>query len=177
MSFNVIFVAGVHGVGKGFLSEKLSDLHNISTDSASRIIRVEEQLEIDNAKIVLDAEKNQDHLNIGLDKLSIETDLLLLDGHFCLKASSGIFTVPIETFEKMRLKAIFLLLDDVEKIYMRMIDRDGESLSKTIIENLQTEEEIQAKKVASTLNVPLIVGKSSKIDIFSNFINDIRLTP
>ena len=169
MNFDVIFVAGVHGVGKCYLINLLKENFHIWSLSASEIIKHEKQKKIDSCKLVLDADDNQDHLIKGLNDLDIKQETLILDGHFCLQNSTGRYNVPLSTFNNINIKTIFLLTEEVDVIHKRLLTRDGKSLNKEIIFNLQEDEKIRAEYIADKLNVSITHGTSSEIDAFLNY--------
>ena len=170
MNFNVIFLAGVHGVGKGYLVNSLKDKVFIWSQSASAIIKAEKLKEVDNGKLVLDADENQDYLVKGLNKLDVVHETLILDGHFCLQSSTGIYDVPVSTFESINISTIFLLTDDIDVIHKRLFARDGDALDKEMIFNLQEAEKSRAVYIANQFNLPVITGTSSDTLKFLNVL-------
>lgn len=156
MRFNIIFISGVHGVGKGTICGKLSSHIGCPHYSASDLIRSVKNTEIDENKIVIEADKNQDYLITALDHLNLDTNFIIVDGHFCLQGDKVIIEIPLETFESMKLTAIVLLTDEPTEIYRRMHARDYCSLSVDVITNLQEREKERARYVASSLEVPIL---------------------
>ena len=120
--------------------------------------------------MVLDADDNQDYLVKGLNDLDVEHETLILDGHFCLQSSTGIYDVPVSTFESINISTIFLLTDDIDVIHKRLFSRDGEALDKEMIFNLQEAEKSRAKYIANQLNSPIIIGTSSDTTKFLNVL-------
>jgi adenylate kinase len=153
-NFNIIFIAGVHGVGKSHFCTQLKNTFKAPIFSASQLIKEVKMAEIDINKKVIDAEKNQEHLIIALKGIKTTSKIILLDGHFCLLNDNGIINVPEEIFHKMPLKAIFVLYDYPEKIYQRMKNRDNTTLSVDIISELQYKEIERAEFIANLINIP-----------------------
>lgn len=151
--FGIIFISGVHGVGKSTLCSKINQKFGLPFYSASSLIKELKNSAVDVNKQVVDAEKNQDYLIMALDNLNTQAVTILLDGHFCLFGSSGIVDIPIKTFESMQLSSIVAMHDSPEKIYQRLVERDGKSLSIQIIDDLQIRELRMAEYTANQLRV------------------------
>ena len=162
MSREVIFIAGVHGVGKGVLSGEISEKLSLPHYTASDLIKREKGGVTDIEKKVKDADENQDYLVSAINRLPSKENLIILDGHFCLHSGGGIYVVPLKTFQNIPLKRIVLLVDNEEDIYSRIHRRGGAALSVSVIENLQRKEVEQAKLVAHSLNIPLYVSGIGK---------------
>ena len=153
-NFKIIFVAGTHGVGKGYFCSEVANNFGLPVFSASKLIKETKQAEIDINKKVIDAEINQNLLISALKKIKTASKLIVLDGHFCLYSDKGIINVPIKTFIQMPLKSILVLYDFPENIYKRTIDRDTVSLSIDIISDLQERELEQANLIANLVGIP-----------------------
>ena len=161
MNFRPIFISGVHGVGKGTICEKITSHFTYPHYSASSLIKSVKKAEVDKNKIVIDADKNQDHLIVALERLDVNSDYILVDGHFCLQGNNGVIEIPLATFEKMGMAAIILLTDDPTQIHTRLYSRDNTSLGVDVIRSLQDKEIERANYVAKKLGIPLL---ESRID-------------
>ena len=170
MKFDTIFISGVHGVGKGTICGKLSSYIGCQHYSASDLIRSVKNTEIDNNKIVIDADENQDYLITALENLNIETDCIIVDGHFCLQGEKAIIEIPLETFEGMKLMAVVLLTDDPTEIYSRILARDNCSLSVDVITHLQEKEKERAQYVAGSLEVPILEARFDDYEKISEWV-------
>jgi len=170
MNFDTIFISGVHGVGKGTICGKLSSHIGYPHYSASDLIRSIKNTETDNNKIVINADKNQDYLITALENLSLETDCIIVDGHFCLQGEGTVFEIPLETFEGMKLRAIVLLTDNPTEIYRRMHARDNCSLSVDVITNLQKREKERSQYVATALEVPIFEAGIDGYEMISEWV-------
>ena len=168
----VIFVAGVHGVGKGTLSDVLTKKYQLEAFSASNLIRDEKKSKVDINKVVQDPKDNQDHLSNAIEKLTARSSRILLDGHFCLNSSEGIFKVPTSTFDSLCLEAVFLVIEKPSIIFERLLKRDGGSMDIELIETLQNEEILQAKFITSYLKIPLIISESGNIKDLEKYLID-----
>lgn len=156
MSFNVIFVSGVHGVGKSTVCERMSQQFILPHYSASTLIKDVKNGKVDKNKIVIDASKNQDYLLSALNELTVNTNAIILDGHFCLQGKKEIIDIPLETFKGMGVSAVILLIDTPENICARMHQRDNHSFETSTINALQKREKERAKFVAEKIEVPLL---------------------
>ncbi|MDT4288838.1 AAA family ATPase [Methylomonas sp. MO1] len=152
--FKVIFVSGVHGVGKGYLCSEINKRINLPIFSASSLIKDIKRGEIDTNKNVLDADSNQDHLITALKHLQTDSKYILLDGHFCLFDGENIINISIDIFESIPIEVIIELTDTPEKIYSRLHNRDGNSLDISVIENFQNEEKARSEIISQHLSVP-----------------------
>lgn len=171
-NFNIIFIAGAHGVGKGYLCKQIETDLDLLTYSASALIKEEKKSAVDSAKRVIDPDSNQNHLVNALHKLNISSKTMILDGHFCLFDGASIIEIGIDIFKSIPLKGIIILYDEPNKIFERMQSRDGASLDIEIIQELQNKEIEHGKLIAKELNSPLLMVTSSE---FSNAISWIKL--
>jgi adenylate kinase len=149
--YDIIFIAGVHGVGKSYLCSRIEDALGLPVFSASKIIKETKKTEVDFNKNVIDAEENQNYLITELRNLNPNSKTIILDGHFCLISNNRVVSISTQVFEKLPLKAIFVLYDSPEKIYQKLQERDSKPLSIDIISRLQEKEinhaEITAKYI------------------------------
>lgn len=146
----IIFIAGVHGVGKTHYCNSLKD-NEIKSYSASELIRKYKKI---TEKMVKNIEENQ---NILLKAISyLQEEKIYLDGHFCLlNTKKEIVQIPMQIFKKLGIKEIFILYSDVKSIADRLKKRDEIEYSYSLINELQKSEIIYGKEVARQLNVPL----------------------
>jgi len=152
--FEVIFVAGVHGVGKSYFCSKMAETFKLPNFSASSLIKEEKNAKVDFNKNVLDLEKNQDCFIHAVNKIKTSARKIIIDGHFCLLENNKITKIPIYTFEKISLKSIIVLYDSVPNIYDRLQRRDKSSFPTNIISQMQEQEIKQAEYVATYLSIP-----------------------
>lgn len=157
MDSQLIFIAGIHGVGKSTFCENFEKLHpNLESFSASSLIKNYKSTAFTDSKQVPNIDANQDILINALESQEITKDLVLLDGHFCLFDSE--FTpqeIPSEVFLKLNLNLIIVLTAPVELIIERMKNRDGKTHSVEQLSKLQDLEISAAKNTADKLNIPL----------------------
>jgi len=174
MNFKPIFISGVHGVGKGTVCDKISSHLSYPHYSASSLIKSVKKAEVDKNKIVIDADKNQDYLITALNRLDVNSDYILVDGHFCLQGNNGVIEIPLATFKKMGLAAIVLLTDDPIKINDRMHSRDNTSLEVDVILSLQDKEIERANYVAKELGIPLLESNINNIQVLESWLASVN---
>lgn len=175
MQNNIIFLGGVHCVGKNTLcTASLSDT-SIEALSASEVLRWSEISPKENKK-VKDINATQDRLIAGLRKMIEFDHKYVLDGHFCLLDKDGeVKRVPFETFRAINPFGIVVLTDSPSLIVKRLSERDNTKYTTSLIDPFQKEEIEYAKEVASILSIPFIElkGAISNTEKFRKFVGDI----
>lgn len=173
MSYSIIFVSGVHGVGKGTLCETISENFNYPAYSSSNLIKSIKQRKVDDNKRVVDPNENQNYLITALEKLKPESKYIILDGHFCLHSESGAIDISFKVFNKINLKSIILLTDKPSEIYKRLYSRDNSSLSLDIINTLQERERERSRLLAKSLSIPLLETTINDVHNTQYWLNSI----
>lgn len=154
----VIFLAGVHGVGKTFLGRTAADLAGLTYASASSLIREEMRAQNwDSSKRVRDAPANQEALIRAIDKLHREHEaMIVLDGHFVLRGEHGDYVrLPIDVFQRLNLCGVILLDSSVDTILNRLRARGGFNPPREEVLSLQREERDHVEKICSALKIPV----------------------
>lgn len=150
------FVAGVYGVGKTYVCDKVANQLSIPHFSASRVIKHGKV-----RKSVDDVGINQQRLVSGLSVINKKYSSVLLDGHFAiLKNNSTVALIDTSIFRGLSLNKIIVLTQEPNVIYERLRGRNGELFDVEFIKQLQEKEVHQAKQVAFDLDVPLLIIKS-----------------
>ncbi|MDD2468893.1 MAG: ATP-binding protein [Desulfobulbus sp.] len=152
----VVFVAGVHGVGKGYFCDRLSLLIDGEHVTASSLIKGRKEL--GESKAISGIDANQAMLIEELGKLDVSKPFVLLDGHFCLY--NKLYEIqPINRFlfKELNVAYIVMLICDPSVILNRLVQRDNNvsNLSMHHLEKLQNAEVEHARLVSGMLNVPL----------------------
>lgn len=151
----VIFVGGIHGVGKSTFANQISKKYNIPCYSSSDLIS-RLKGEIFTGKCTEDIGSNQDLLIEAVNKTFTDKKVYMLDGHFCLlNNNKQISRVPIETYKDIGIDYIIVLIDKETNIYDRLKERDDIEYNIELIESFQKEEIEYAKKVAMELKIPI----------------------
>lgn len=152
----VIFVAGVYGVGKSTLCNKLSATTGFPAFSAGDLIsEINDELYGRN-KVVKDAKSNQDILIAAVDAKLKEYPHFLLAGHFCIvDRYNDVEALPEYVFSNLHLERIIRLEADVLRIAENVNRRDQREYPVQTMERLISCEREQAQKVAQALMIPL----------------------
>lgn len=170
----LIFIAGVHGVGKGYLCEKYVESNQAIHKSASQLIREYGKIELPTSKITEDIDKNQIILLAAIDSLTKNGCMLLLDGHFALVSKDGIITaIETDVFERLNPDGVILLQNEINVIKKRISERDGGTIKYDISSLIESENK-NAKKICGALDIPLKEIHSASIKDFSNAIEEIK---
>lgn len=154
----IIFVGGVHGVGKSTFSSLVkSKCPQIYSLSCSEIIKWENPTH----KEVENVGETQNKLLQNIPYFIDQDKNYILDGHFCLLTEKGcIERIPMEVFETISPSFIVVLKDSPHKICQRLNVRDAHCYSIEFIAEFQREEIKYAKEVADTLGVPIEICNS-----------------
>lgn len=159
---SVIFLAGVHGVGKGYLGAPVAKLLGINHCTASQLIREEKgHATWGKDKLVAEVDDNQLALIRAVERRRESGQKTLLDGHFVLRgASRDLIRLPAAVFSGLHLMGVILLTEKTETIAKRLADRDGVSTSPASIAELAAEEAAHAQNICGALKLPLTVVPS-----------------
>lgn len=177
---NIIFFAGIHGVGKTYLAQKIEKNLGIPRYLASKLISSKRKVDYRINKKVDDIALNQNLLFEALKERNLFDKVIILEGHFCLLNKHGeIERIPCQVFQELNLRAIVLIFEEPTKIIQRFNNRGMEDFDLNFIEKFQKEEIDYAKEIATELNVPLIIEKSSEFeeDIIKELIKWTALKP
>ncbi|MFJ1473575.1 MULTISPECIES: ATP-binding protein [Capnocytophaga] len=160
---NIIFVGGIHGVGKSTICRRICAELNIEYLSASKLIKWSELNEDTNNKKVEDLSLTQDRLIVGLRNVVQENKTYVLDGHFCLlNKENEVIKIPFETFEKIKPIAFIIILAEIEKVKNRLEIRDNKLYDFDLLQELQDKEIAYVEYLADNLNVPLYIYSNTE---------------
>lgn len=155
-----IFLAGIYGVGKSTLAEKISIATNIPYYSAGDLISAQNGEKYGPNKAVADKNRNQDVLAECVSELLLSKTRILLAGHFCILDKQGqVDLLPAAVFDKLQIEKIILLEAAPSTIKSHLESRDDKKYSTHIIETMLEVENNAAQKAALRLAVPLILHK------------------
>lgn len=171
MQRTIIFVAGIHGVGKTSFCQQVATQLGLDHISASTLIRQAKQQSSDQSKAVANVFQNQDILISALNAYQWQSSALLLDGHFCLLTTeNSVQPIATATFEHMRPASVILLYDKAETIQQRLQERDNRIYPLDLLERFQATETKQAGSVCAELNIPLLTITSAEVAKALDFI-------
>ncbi|NMM06120.1 ATP-binding protein [Polaromonas sp.] len=156
----MIFLGGVHGVGKSSMCFEAAQRIGLTVFGASAIIRAERQApSVDSRTAVRDVRGNQELLIQGVRKRGPESSgHFVLDGHFVLRTLDGaIERIDPAVFVALGIDYFICIQDDPQAIAARLLDRDGAILMVDDIAGLQSEELDHARYVSRELKIRLDV--------------------
>ncbi len=156
----IIFLGGVHGVGKTSMCDQIPEEFGLKVISASTIIRAErEHPSPDLRTAVSNVGGNQGLLIRGVQRLVMDAPgNYLMDGHFALRTLAGkIEEIDASVFYSMGVNGLVCLVDDPEAIAQRLIARDSADHDVSEIAQLQAAELGSAKSASRTLRLGLRV--------------------
>ncbi len=157
---NIIFIGGIHGVGKGSICKVIAAETKLIHITASQILKWEEISELDN-KRVENISSTQERLIIGLKNLIQKNENYLLDGHFCLLNSEGIPSrVDEDTFNQINPKILALVIDNPSEIAKRLSTRDGKIYDFEALNKFQNMEIEYAKYLSQKYSIPYVEIKN-----------------
>lgn len=167
---NLVFIGGIHGVGKSTICKKICVETNLIHITASDVLKWDELSKPDNKKAI-NIKDTQERLIGGLNRI-IDNRTYLLDGHFCLFNAKGeVERIPKETFEKINPMLVAIVIDDVEQIQERINKKDNRLYDIETLEKMQITEIEYSKYIALVLNVPLIEIKNGNYQPLKNYYN------
>lgn len=171
---NIIFVGGIHGVGKGILCTNISQKLHIQHLSASDLLRWSDLNRDRTNKKVRNIQDTQDRLIEGLKNNIRDDNQYILDGHFCLMNKNGeIQNVPLDTFEHISPIAILLIEETPNIVCERLQARDGKEYDQALIAEMQDKEVKAAYEVAEYLDIDCLQITSKDIDVATSFVKKI----
>lgn len=151
----MIFVSGIHGVGKDYFSKRMEKILGIKAYSASELIEKYGNLNFNSNKRTTNINDNQHCLIQAIKSGNLPREYIL-NGHFCLLNSNGeVEKIPINTFYQLKPSKIIILKEKPEIIVGRRIIRDKEETSVEKTRIFQKEEITYGKDVARKLGIPV----------------------
>lgn len=152
----ILFVSGVHAVGKSSLCDAYAKKYEVIHKSASQLIREAKETALANdTKAVKDISGNQQILIESVARIRATGETLLLDGHFALLDSEHRpQPLPDEVFADLTIDGIVVIHDKPSSIASRMLKRDEKTMKVSEIAALQTIELARAEQVAKELRIP-----------------------
>lgn len=158
----MIFISGVHGVGKSYFCDMVKQAIDINTYSASTLISKKKKSGFSSDKLIPDIDDNQQYLLQAVNELRAAEGNFILDGHFCLLNAEGkVQRIVYDTFTSLKPESILLLTEAPEIIAERRQSRDNLQVSVESIKEFQDSEEAYAKEVAEAIGAKLFISKGS----------------
>ncbi|MCR6642550.1 MAG: ATP-binding protein [Sporocytophaga sp.] len=156
MMSNIIFIGGIHGVGKSSICQHICRELNIEYLSASNLLQWKNINEDPQNKLVKDISYTQNSLIWGLANVLRSQNYYLLDGHYCLLNSNNeIVKISPEVFKQIDPISLNLLLGNISEVKNRLEQRDNKVYDYDLLERFQKEELAHAKLISKTLGITL----------------------
>lgn len=169
---NIIFLAGIHGVGKNFMLDKIKFSKPIIHLSASEVLKWNKISENPSDKKVSSISSTQNLLIENLKKIVKNKQYYLLDGHLTLLNKAGkIERIPEDTFFKINPISIIVKTAEPKSIYERLKQRDNREWEINKIISMQNEEIKYAKEIALKLDIPFYQIGDNQEDFLISIIN------
>lgn len=151
----IIFVAGIHGVGKTFLGAPVAQQLGIRHATASQLIRAERGMQSwGSDKRVKGIDENQAALISATRRLRSSGQKLLLDGHFVLRDTSGEFNeIGAQVFRSLQIGAVLLLEAELDTVAERLRARGDTSWASSDLGTFAEREKSHAQRVTSALGI------------------------
>jgi adenylate kinase len=164
---SIVFVGGIHGVGKTTLCQMLASLLHASHVTAGSLIQETAGVDVATTvgKAVPDISANQQLLLKGLDSYRCRVaGPIVLDGHFSLLQPSGeVVEIPIAVYVAIAPRAVVLVETDSQTAHDRLARRDGTAPSLETVSLLARHERAGAEAACAALRVPMIVVRGEDI--------------
>lgn len=152
----IVFLGGIHGTGKGTVSQVLCAKHKLKYLSASELIKWKEINHDISNKTINNVTETQKRLISRLSEVCVPEKKYLLDGHFCLLNSElKPIRVDLEIFKEINPCMLLIMIVEPKIIKERLMTRDQKDYDLETLINMQNEEEKYANEIAVKLNIPL----------------------
>lgn len=155
---NLVFIGGIHGVGKSQICEDIASRFSIPYFSSSDLIGWTKLNSNQKNKVVEDIPYTQGLLLDAIENINTLSKVILLDGHFTLlsKSKHRFEKVGFDTFRLMNVKLIAVVTLNVQEIHTRLLKRDGINYPKDLLEKMQSMEIEHGKSIALSKSIPFL---------------------
>ena len=154
----MIFVGGIHGVGKTRFCKEAANLTGVPSYSASLLISERKNVRFPKDKNIQGIDENQSFLMSAVKELKASSNQFLIDGHFCLLDESGhVVRINKSTFLAIAPEGILILTETPTVIVERRLARDGVKSNLSEIMEFQNEEISYAQELAMDMNIPIAI--------------------
>ena len=169
----MIFISGIHSVGKSYFCEQVKSQLGLNAYSASTLISELKHELFKRDKLIADIDGNQGYLLAAVKKLDEIEKNYLLDGHLCLLNAQGdVQRISRQTFIDLKPQGILLLTETPSVVAERRKIRDDIDSDISQINIFQKEETAYAEEVSRLLGISLYISKGADdIDKALKFID------
>lgn len=174
---NLVFVGGVHGVGKSTICKSICIDLALYYLSASELIQWSALNDDPTNKLVKDIPDTQMRLVKSINTTRQADCKYLLDGHFCLfNTKSEITKISLRTFEEIRPSALYVITAKPDEIVLSQSARGGQIYDLGLINDMQSLEIEHAHEVAKHLGIPFLqIARNSIQSLISDLKNILKL--
>lgn len=168
----IIFVAGVHAVGKTYLGAPAAKKMGLRYATASQLIREERGLQSwGGDKRVVGIDENQAALISAINRLRSSGEKLMLDGHFVLRGANGEFSeINLHIFRDLQIGAVLLLQASTDVVIERLRARGDSSWTESELQIFSELEATHANRIADQLGVAFTSLCSPSQEEFENAV-------
>lgn len=172
----IVFVTGVHGVGKSYTVKKISSLLSIPCYSASSLIEKYNYIS-KTEKTVENIFENQGYLLEAINECILE-NFFILDGHSVLINSRMKFEkIPFSVFQSLNVCLIVLISDDPRKIVERLEVRDSKKYSINFVKKFQKKEMEYDNYLSKKIKIPFVIYRNGDnlnnlLKMIGEFLNE-----
>lgn len=154
----MLFVAGVHAVGKTFVLKPVCESLGMRHATASQLIQEQRgTASWTISRQVDDVDENQRMLLEAVRRSERIGETLVLDGHFVLRRGVNVHEkISVDIFSQLRIKGVILLEAPSAIILERLQRRGDETWGMDEIENFSRCELDHAETVCRELMLPLV---------------------
>lgn len=173
---NVIFIGGIHGVGKGILCKKVCEELKYFHLSASEVLKWDE-ISDKNNKLVKDFTLTQNRLIMNLEHIINNNDRYLLDGHYCLlNSNQEPERIDFETFRQLDPFAFIVITDEVQEIKIRLDKRDNRCYDVELLQRFQEIELSYSRELSNKLSKPYLMLRKEEGHKLKSFLHNENFT-
>lgn len=153
----VVFVAGIHGVGKTWLCERYARQYEVRHITASALIeQVLTSFNLSAGERVNDSDLDQQALELAVNSIVASGKSLLLEGQMVLRDKHGQQVASnTDAFARLNLAAIVLISTDVSVVAQRQSSRDA-TATPADLDAFQRREMQHAEQISKALGIPLL---------------------
>jgi adenylate kinase len=154
----MLFVAGIHAVGKTFLLRPTCESLGIRHATASQLIKEQRGMASwGNSRQVDDIDENQQALISAVARLEKQKVEIVLDGHFVLRRSVNSHEkISPDIFSRLMITGVVLIEAPAAIVLERLLQRGDATWSVDEIALFAQKELEHAKYVSDHLRVPFV---------------------
>jgi adenylate kinase len=160
---SILFVTGIHGVGKTTVCEFLSEILRIPVFTASHLIKTERSLTDAPEKMNSRIDINASYFQTAVKRLETLHEKFIIDGHTVLLNASGENQrVSDAIFRGLQISCFVLLLEDPKLINSRLTQSKKLLLTDVEIADFQNEEVLHTVNIVKDMGADLVIARSSE---------------